>query len=325
MKSSTIRKLTAGITALCLCISMAGCSESSQAESKKSDSSSKAETTTESETESKTESKTESSSIKETQVQNVDPFESLTVTFEGTAPYATALLNDNNKFVQGGRTVCEFKADKTENLKNGDIVTVTASCINQDIYNFTQTEKKYLVEGVAEYVSKLDDVPKDVMDKLKKQAEDMLTAEGATWEYKNKIAEKKYIGSYFLMAKQGVDMGDSSKNDLCLVYKVETSMNGIANEKQKDEWNNYKEYYYASFTIPNLVIMPDGSCSFKISELSMSENEAYSDYGRMDFLTGDIMINYTYKGYRDLDSCFKDNVSQYIKNYTYETNVDQKA
>ena len=261
----------------------------------------------------------------EPKLQDIDPFESLTVEFEGTAPYATVLLNDNNKFMSGGSSVCEFKADKTENLKNGDIVTVTASCINQDIYNFTQTEKKYLVEGVAEYISKLEDVPKDVMTKLKKQAEDMLTSEGATWENKNKIVKKEFIGNYFLMAKEGVDIGDSTVNELTLVYKVETSMNGIANEKQKDEWNNYKEYYYAAFSIPNLVIKPDGKCSFKISELTMSENEVNSDYGCMDSLTGDVFFNYKYKGYRDLDSCFKNIVSQYVKNYNYETNVDKKA
>ena len=102
-------------------------------------------------------------------------------------------------------------------------------------------------------------------------------------------------------------------------------MNGIANEKQKDEWNNYKEYYYAAFSIPNLVIKPDGKCSFKISELTMSENEVNSDYGCMDNLSGDVFFNYKYKGYRDLDSCFKNIVSQYVKNYTYETNVDKKA
>lgn len=272
-----------------------------------------------------TEPVTESSSKQEIKVQNVDPFESLSVTFEGTAPYATALLNDNNKFMNGGSSVCEFKADKTDNLKNGDIVTVTASCLKEDLYNFTQTQKEYLVEEVAEYVSKLEDVPEDAMSKLKKQAEDMLTAEGATWENKNKIVKKEFLGNYFLMAKEGIDIGDSTVNELTLVYKVKTSMNGIANEKQKDEWNNYKEYYYAAFSIPNLVIKPDGKCSFKISELTMSENEVNSDYGCMDNLSGDVFFNYKYKGYRDLDSCFKDNVSQYVKNYTYETNVDKKA
>ncbi len=317
-----MKRILSLILALVLCAGcLAGCEDSSKTESKKTESSSKAKITTTT----ATNSKTESSSTQEIKVQNVDPFESLSVTFEGTAPYATILLSDNNKFMNGGSSVCEFKADKTENLKKGDIVTVTASCLKEDVYNFTQTQKEYIVEEVSEYVSKLEDIPEDVMDKLKKQAEDLLTAEGATWESKNKIVKKEFLGNYFLMAKEGVDIGDSTVNELTLVYKVETSMNGIANEKQKDEWNNYKEYYYAAFSIPDLVIKPDGKCSFKISELTMSENEVNSDYGCMDSLTGDVFFNYKYKGYRDLDSCFKNIVSQYVDKYTYVTTVDKKA
>ena len=322
MKTTVLKRLTAFVCAMSLCFAMASCGKSNPEDITESEAN---EILEEYDNDKKgnggyeNPSATPESSSK-AEIQEVDPFESLTVTFEGASPFAVAKLKDNEKF---GFSVCSFTADKTEKLKNGDTIKVTAACKAPDKFNFTQTEKEYKVEGLPSYITKLADVPQELMDNLKKQAEDMLIAEGAKWKNDNKIVEKKFIGNYFLIGKEGIDLDRWTANDICLVYKVKTSMNGVTEDQERDAWKNHEEFYYAEFTLSNVTIMPDGKYAADLSKFKRADNEAKSDY--CDLVAGVVHDSYKYKGYRDLDSCFNDHVASMADNYTYENTVDDKA
>ncbi len=325
MKKTILKRITALVCAMSLCFAMAGCGKKNPEDITEEEANQVLEeldNDKEGNGGYENRSATPESSSK-AEIQEVDPFESLTVTFEGTAPFATATLTDNKKFSDNGYPVCSFEADKTTNLKNGDTIKVKASCLRKDLYSFTETEKEYKVEDLPTYITKLADVPQELMDKLKKQAEDMLTAEGAKWKNDNKIVEKKFIGNYFLIGKEGIDLDRWTANDICLVYKVKTSMNGVTKEQERDAWKNHEEFYYAEFTLSNVMIMPDGKYSADLSKFKMADNEVNSDY--CDLVFAEVHDSYTYKGYRDLDSCFNKHVASMADTYTYENTVNDKA
>ena len=149
MKTTTLRKLTAGITALCLCFAMAGCGKKDPEDITESEANAALE---------QVDGKKNPTPPTDGQ-EAVDPFETLSVDFSGVAPNGYVILKDNNErfrygnALEGYESVFEFKADKHEGLKNGDVIKVTVS-LRRDQGNLylSQIEKEYTVEGLNSYV-----------------------------------------------------------------------------------------------------------------------------------------------------------------------------
>jgi hypothetical protein len=86
---------------------------------------------------------------------DLNPFDSLSVSYTGSSPYATIVIdkNDSPDFV---RQYVNFKADKDSGLKNGDKVTITAeynpSVAESSLVNITQEQKEYTVSDLSEYL-----------------------------------------------------------------------------------------------------------------------------------------------------------------------------
>ena len=111
-----------------------------------------------------------SNNKKET-VSEIDPFDKLNISYYGVSGKAYARLSDSNKYEVSS---IEKTISETENLKNGDTITVK---YNQDTakdyntkYVLTKTEKTYTVEGLDEYLDDVNLIDAEDLEVLKKNA-----------------------------------------------------------------------------------------------------------------------------------------------------------
>ena len=255
-------------------------------------------------------------------VEEFDPFESINVSFDGIAPNGTVTISSDQADIS-------FTADKSSGLSNGDEVTVTAEPkYGMSEYSsehgkvFSTTEKTYTVEGLAGYVTKLDDIPDDTKDKMKSQANDSIAASVTNWAEGNSLKKSEMVGYYFLTAKEGFSV--SHQNILYLVYKNTSTVTGVkagANKDTKEETG--EETYYTYCRFDDIMILPDGTCSVNLSGIQMPsqyETKTKSEYGKYSW--GSVNL-YSYVGYADLDSMFSDCVTKNIASYNYESTVKQ--
>ena len=91
--------------------------------------------------------------------EDFNPFDYLTVSYEGEAPHGYVYLETDSDIPY----YVSFEADQSDNLSNGDKIKVTvASYMDEDLeeeclasgLKLTETEKTYTVEGLESYVQK---------------------------------------------------------------------------------------------------------------------------------------------------------------------------
>lgn len=252
-------------------------------------------------------------------VPTFDPFEGIEVTFSGIAPNGTAGIKNNS--TSGAASQVYFQLDKALGLSNGDVVTVSVSDNGSqnpgkyfvDKYGAvpTATEKEFKVEGLGQYVSASSEIPDDMLEKMKSQAEDVIKSNVArSWSEESNLDACEYVGNYFLTSKDTINYG--SANMIYMVYKMQAT---IASEQRKI--NDTFEYYtYVCFT--DMILMPDGTCSLDLSSYRTPMNSFTKTYPGGWF-------GYTYyvTGFEKLDSMFNKTVTTDINNYTYENNVTE--
>ena len=244
-----------------------------------------------------------------------DPFKDLEVTFEGTAPYATVSLDDYNMEY----SFLDFDIDKTQNLRNGDVITITLemdedfeeNCISNGVI-ITNTKKEYTVSGLTSYVEKIEDIPEDGMDSMKGQAEDAFNAYVAKWNNPASMKGFNYIGSYYLTRKEY----DSWYSSNCLFLVYEVSYDGRTEEEPEEE-TKIKEpftyYYYVCFY--DLVLLEDGTFSVDLNNYEKSDNrwdgQRFDKYGL------------SFYGYENKESMFSHCVTENVESYNYESTVPE--
>ncbi len=247
------------------------------------------------------------------EVESFDPFADLKVNFEGFSPNGTMSFT-------GGDSSLRYTADKDSGLKNGDKITITVTPRSGgsledyiESYNkvFDPDTKEFTVDGLAAYVTKVDDIPADMLDKMHKEAEDSMKANAATWMEGNSLKSADPIGYYFLTLKDGVN--SSTVNQLYCVYKCTASLTGKIDNKGDEV--TVDRVYYTWYSYKNLVIMPDGTCS-----VDLSKGTRYSGTYKTDIKRNSYTTLYL-PGYKDLDSMLNDTVTKVIDKYTYENTV----
>lgn len=255
------------------------------------------------------------------ELEQLDPFTNLQVTFTGIAP--------NSKInISGGNNDVTYTPSVNSGMKNGDEIEITAALRSSSLqskYSLTQTSKKYTVSGLSSYASKLADIPEDFLNKMNKQAEDTITANTASWSTGNTMKHLENIGYYMLSAKEGFN--PYTPNYLYCVYKVTASFKeGYTREEYERDYNNVvndggEDSYYTYVEFSNILILEDGTCSVDISAGRLCSNTAYSIYGISNWGYS----NYTFDGYNDLDSMFNATVAKQLENYSYENTVKDVA
>lgn len=235
-------------------------------------------------------------------VKEIDPFENLDVTFSGISPYGNANYTNNRT---NDLLHFNYLVEPMNNLKNGDTVKLYINDSDpqkkalQNGYLLTATEKEFVVEGLPYYISKLEELPSDMLDKMKKQSEDVIAAEAASL-YTDPLLGYEFLGNYFLVKKESAFLGIFSNNNYCCcVYKIHANCKG----------EDFYYYYYVEFQ--DILALEDGSCSVDLTNYIVPVNR----FKFVDF--------YYYVGYQDLDSLFNDCVTRNIADYKYESTVTE--
>lgn len=246
----------------------------------------------------------------ESEVQEIDPFEELNVTFSGTYPESKIQCS-------GGSPYVSFTPSMEKGIKNGDTVTITAELKSsyENKYKLTETQKEYTAEGLCSYAMSIEEIPQDMMDKMAQQSIDSIVANTAKWKEGNVLLSSDFLGYYFLTSKEGYSQ--KPFNDLYFVYKNTASVTGLkrGGDGQTEETGTEEYYTYYHFT--DILLMPDGTCSVDLSGGKLTSNIIESDYGYWNLIAS----FYTYDGYKELDSMFNECVVSKIETYNYESTV----
>lgn len=241
------------------------------------------------------------------EIEKVDLFKDVDVTFEGIAPFVRAGIKNGGSSYP---VYVKYSIDKDKGLDAGDTVTVTAEYDEGQMlekgYVAEEGTKEFAVPDCDRYVTELSAVPADTMDKMKKQIEDKIQADGG-----GSVKEMDFLGNYFLTLKDGVD--SSSHNLLYVVYKV-------VEDDMENQGETFSYYRYGQFE--NLILLKDGTCSVDLAMYKVPTGSAFSK----NIYSGEIFFrgNYYYCGYEDLDTMFNNCVVSKIEYYEYESNVTEQ-
>lgn len=245
------------------------------------------------------------------EAEEIDPFSGMEVLFTGTAPNGEAQISDEQADIP---VKYYYEIEPVTGLKNGDIVTMSISDENpketalQEGYILSQTEKQFVVEGLPYYISSIQEIPDAMMEKMRKQTEDVIDSSASSWADGNKIINKEFIGNYLLVKKEGSRYYD--ENYCYCVYKVDATIGGE---------EDFTFYYYVRFR--NVMMLGDGECSVDLTDYAEPWGQGFfSSVSGEAFIVG----NYSFVGYEELDSMFNNCVTQKISDYTYETTVSEK-
>lgn len=256
------------------------------------------------------------------ELEKIDPFADIKVTFTGISP--------NSKInISGGNSNVTYTPSSNSGMRNGDEIEITAELRTsslQNRYSLTQTSKKFTVSGLSSYASKLDEISKEFMDKMNRQAEDVITANTAGWAEGNTMKSLKNIGYYMLSAKEGFN--PSTSNYLYCVYKVTANFEkGYTLEEYNRNPNSPnntggEDFYYTYVAFSNIMILEDGTCTVDISAGRLCNNTVQSVIGSMSWGS---FSGYGFQGYKDLDSMFNAVVAKQLESYSFENTVKDIA
>ena len=224
----------------------------------------------------------------------VDPFNDVTVTYTGIAPFVYA------KAEYSGDLRLMISSNRTSDLKNGDSFTVELTPYDQSSleskgYKLSETQKTYTVENEPEYVTSTDQITEDALSSMQEQAESVILSYTAGWSEAKSLKSYEYLGSYLLSRK--VPEKYNANNCIYLVYVLHA-------ENSKD--GAIDDYYYVRYE--NAIYCPeDHTCQVDVNDY----NKPY------DYFYGDSK-SYSYYGYKDLNSLESAVVTKSLAEYRYE-------
>ena len=236
-----------------------------------------------------------------------DILEGISVIFSGIAPNVSASIDCSS---DADSWVRKFvKLDREDDLKLGDTVTLSIAAEEETIkehfinegYLPEATEKTFTVSDVSSYVLSASDIDSASLDKMIAEGKDMQSAAAAQWDDSLTLISTEYIGNHFLLIKD-MDLAGYNKpvSTMILVFEVKTS-GGLAKSEQT---------FYNVIMYDNLLLLPDGKLSFSPTDYSKARHQS-KKVGYEGFIL-DCYVN----GYDDLDSLYKDLVTDNIDQYT---------
>ncbi|MCD8224439.1 MAG: hypothetical protein LUC99_06285 [Clostridiales bacterium] len=242
------------------------------------------------------------------EVETFDPFDYVDVTFSGTAPDGVVAIAPDYEEKNAMQYV-KFSADKSSNLENGDTVMVTASIqgSSEDFIKkygavLGKTKNSYTVDGLAEYIHDISEVPSDIYEKMDKQLRDDLMSDFAGWKNED-LKNMELLGNYVLSLKDGKK--SSENNRVIFVYNVTAE-----NDQSNGEFNYYWYGYFC-----DVVLLPDETCETDLSY--------YKTPGSADIIKFEGQSSYKYYGFKDIKSLYENCVVSNIDDYEYTSTVQE--
>ena len=220
---------------------------------------------------------------------------------EGTDPFSCLYLRNNADLSDPVRHIT-YKADKDWNLKNGDVITVTAAMdekFQQKGYLLTRSEITIAVEDFDRYASSASDLTNDVLRRISDRAYRECVNGGSVDIYDGSsnmtpwgaAIENIHVADTALLAVNNqIEMEYSFL--LVPVYKTITTnewYDMAANANVTRTWENVIGYY--KFT--DVIVHPDGSVTYNESYVETWGN--YTDTNAADALyLNQLRSNYTF-------------------------------
>lgn len=259
--------------------------------------------------------------------ETIDPFEGLTLEFKGHEPYGTVRVQKGSPHdVVDGLT---FTADKTENLSNGDEITITISretwggkedpeeyALKNGVVLSSLT-KTYKVEGLSSYITDMEDLPEETLKAMQKEAVDAWTELGSKMDNYN-MTSLDYLGGVIL-ARKGGWSSYSTNTSVYLIYR----MNGNIDYKGYDGDCTDAVSSYVWVKFDNIEIV-DGAVVANVNK--HEESDGY--YQKFSYDTGVHYSRYSsdtskvsLKSYKDLDALGEEVITKNRNNFNYTTNV----
>ena len=133
----------------------------------------------------------------------------------------------------------DFAAEPTENVKNGDVVTVRLNMSEEafaDQYQCIPTamEKTFSIHGLPSFVTSFDEISKTALEELKSRAKEAALEELAKLDGIASYTEPSCIG-YIFIREQDEDAAED--NTLCLVFRSDIAAS--------DPWTAPQTYFFA--------------------------------------------------------------------------------
>lgn len=241
------------------------------------------------------------------EVSNIDAFADISVQFSGIAPQGEAEIINNSS--DDACMQFDYSLDQNSGLSNGDTVTVTIS--DYDLEGIAERtgktpeemSKSFTVEGLQEYVTKLDQINDTARKSMQKEAEDYIRAYSARY-YSSEcsLTSLEYVGSYLRVAKPGANTNGDA-NRYALVYKLNCRVD-------RDGITDHPYYYYVTFA--NLALQSDGSIDVDLTDMRTTSESHYFDANGHSY--------YVY-GFENLQGVFDEIITQMLDIFTYETDI----
>lgn len=238
------------------------------------------------------------SGLKEaTIISEKELFEDVVIEFTGVSPNAEVQIRNTSEDEYISQV--QFYADKTSGLKKGDKITVTAegNFDEEEGIILEKTEKEYTVEETDVYITSVDELSQEQMQKIMNQAKDMVEAQlsGRTCSegfYKgddyissvgsaDEINEISLQTSYFSSLKEGLDRewGDSY-NRLDITYKFNAIKMGSFAFEEEDFTD-----CYISIQCDDIVMTKEGELQFDIDNMEFTDGFASFDTFYQNIIT----------------------------------------
>lgn len=251
--------------------------------------------------------------------EEVDPFEHVEMVYSGTAPYGSASVNVNGD--EDYLYDISFEVSPSSGLSNGDTVTVTASGYSGDdallgSYGVTlsNTESSFTVEGLAKYVTSLEEVSDDALAQMQAQSEDVIRADEARGNAENVTLDNlTYMGSYLLSAKNP-DSVYGAFDMLYMVYRKDLTFH-YDEEGFTDTLSCYYTVRFDDLTVSGGTVSVD---LMNYTETSASFDYSVQ-YGEETYETDGYYVN----GYETLDDAFNECVAVNMDIYNYQSSIEE--
>lgn len=209
--------------------------------------------------------------------------------------------------------------DRTNGYCNGDILEVVVD-YNEAAweikgYYLLEESKTFTVEGLASYISDLEEISEAQLEKLKANVETKFYEEAKGWREGVSVEGITYLGSYLMCQKEGVSSFLAAPNLLYMVYKIDVFENFSPN---KGDDNHFSYYYYGGYE--GVLGASDESMDLTITY----ETDCWDSFSREVKTSGEyleIWRDLYYTGYETLEELVQDCVLDYADQYTYVTDV----
>jgi hypothetical protein len=213
-------------------------------------------------------------------LKSFDPFKDISVSFSGISPVAKVEIvnNSSDPYIAS----IPFTADRTENIANGDVITVTIGISSDELmangYEATETSKQFTMDSADHYMENMSELSDDNFEHLKKEAKDHVEAYIANEYNSDTETEDLAYSGYTFVAPN--NMTDGGVNNVLVYYYTTTIRNS--------EFGTIPIYYPVGIT--NIIMKADGSLNTQVN---------YEIEGDSHVQSSDASSSFSSKGYFD--------------------------